>query len=232
MSALPNRFCPQCGTPLAPNALVCSACGRSSPESFSLAPTQVASSAYPETPDPGYSTPGRPPVTPTPLDSSFYGSSFSERSPYGPWSQSYAPASPPVGIQYAVPSAESNRSAVALIRPLGITVLAALVSLQALDDLLSFLVGLSTGNVVGLVVVGVLTIATLALAIGLWRMRPWAFWTAIAVEAIYLLFTFNLAFSTSPAVVIERVILEVIIPLVVLICLFAVRNVRVAIRGK
>jgi uncharacterized membrane protein (DUF2068 family) len=121
-------------------------------------------------------------------------------------------------------------SALVRPRPVGVTVLAILVGLQALDDLLSFFVDLGAGNIVGGIVVGILAVATITLVVGLWTLRRWAFWTAIVLEVIYLLFALlNLAQSASPASLIERVLLEIVIPLIVLICLFAVRNVRAAI---
>lgn len=112
------------------------------------------------------------------------------------------------------------------------TFLAVLVGLQAVDDILSFFVDLGTGNVIGLVAVGILVVATIILVWGLWTLRPWAYVTAIVLEIVYLLFAFNLALPANLATIIERVILEIVIPLTVLICLFAVRNVRAAIRGK
>ena len=186
MSASPNRFCSQCGTLLAPNALSCSTCGKHIAEPSSPVPTQWGSS------------------------------------PYGV----------PAGISYAVPSQQGDMGVATRTRPLGVTILAVLVGIQGIDWVLTFLGNLGTANSVALVIIGILAVVTLAVAMGLWTLRHWAFGGAIALEIIYLLLAIGLSRSPDPITFIERVIIEVVIPLAVLICLFAVRNLRAAIRGK
>lgn len=224
MGVSPNRFCPQCGAQLAPNAQFCGACGSSVSEPSSLASTQHGSSPA-SIPPMQYAGPS------SSYDNLPYSNPYSS-SPYGALDQSYAPPPPSVGAPYAAPPPEGQRAAMARTRPAGVTFLAVLVGLQAVDDIISLLVGLGTGNTVGVVVLGILTGATIWLAWGLWTLQRRAFVTAIVVEIVYLLFTFNLALPAGLATTIERVILEIVIPLTVLICLFAIRNVRAAIRGK
>jgi zinc-ribbon domain len=224
MSASPNRFCPQCGTQLAPNTRFCGACGSSVSEPSSLAPTQYGSSPA-SVPPTQYADPS------SSYDSPPYSNPYSS-SPYGSSGQSYAPPPPPVGVPYAAPPSAGQKAVGARTRPTGVIFLLVLVGLQAVDDIISFFVDLRTGNVIGLVAVGILAVATIILVWGLWALRRWAFVTAIVLEIVYLLFTFNLALPANLVTIIERVILEIVIPLTVLICLFAVRNVRAAFRGK
>ena len=119
-------------------------------------------------------------------------------------------------------------------RPAGVTALAVLVGFQAISELLYFLVVLSTVGLVGAVDIGILAVATLPLVVGLWTLRPWAFLTAIVLEALYLMIgLLNLAVSIiGLSIHILPVLIEVVIPLVILICLFAIRNVRAALLGK
>ena len=224
MGVSPNRFCPQCGTQLEPNAQFCGACGSSVSEPSSLALTQHGSSpaSVPPPPYAGLSSS---------YDSPPYSNPYSS-SPYGSSGQGYVPPPPSVETPHPGHLSASQQAVGARTRPAGVTFLAVLVGLQAVDDIISLLVGLGTGNTVGVVVLGILTGATIWLAWGLWTLQRRAFVTAIVVEIVYLLFSFNLALPAILVTIIERVIIEIVIPLTVLICLFAIRNVRAAIRGK
>lgn len=238
MSVPSDRFCMQCGSRLAPNAQVCSACGSYAAVPSPLAPTQLASSPYPMTPNPGYS----PPVIPPPEASYSYGNTAYGSNPYGsnPYASSpyeaknpgytYTPTSTPEGT-YAITPPQEGKAA--RTRTTGVTILAVLVTLQAIDDLLSLLIALIGGNIPGIVILGMLTAATITLAIGLWTVKRWAFWTAIVVEILYLLIALlNIAQNPSIGVVIERLVIEVAIPLAVLIGIIGFRSVRTAIRRK
>ena len=90
----PARFCPQCGTPAALYAMVCSNCGRSLSEASSVPPTQYASpsSGVPPT---QYAS---PPST-DPYSSSAYGASAPSTDPYG--SSAYGASSTPVTNPYS-----------------------------------------------------------------------------------------------------------------------------------
>ena len=149
--------------------------------------------------------------------------------------QEYAPPLPQwpeYAAQQSYPPMPPQPLMVTRTRPSGVTVLAILVSIQGVDWVLTVLLNLGRVNPVALVIIGILAVVTLAVAMGLWTLRHWAFWGAIALEIIYLLLASGLPRSPDLATFIERVIIEVVIPLAVLICLFAVRNVRAAIRGK
>ena len=119
-------------------------------------------------------------------------------------------------------------------RPVSVTILAFLVGLQAIDTLLTFLLNLLIGGRLATAVIGaIVMILAFAVVWGLWTMRRWVLWVTIVVEIIYVLI--GLAGLTQPnslASLIERVLIGLVIPAVVLICRFAVRNVRTAIRGR
>jgi hypothetical protein len=119
-------------------------------------------------------------------------------------------------------------------RPVSVTILAFLVGLQAIDTLLTFLFNLLIGGRLATVVLGaIVMILAFAVVWGLWTMRRWVLWATIVVEIIYVLGGLaGLTQPNSPASLIERVLIGLVIPAVVLICRFAVRNVRTAIGGR
>jgi hypothetical protein len=88
------RFCPQCGTPAALYAMICSNCGKSLSEASSVPPTQYASpsSGIPPT---QYAS---PPST-DPYGSSAYSASAPTTDPYG--SSAYEASSAPVTNPYS-----------------------------------------------------------------------------------------------------------------------------------
>ncbi|MFL5628717.1 MAG: hypothetical protein ACJ788_24315 [Ktedonobacteraceae bacterium] len=125
-------------------------------------------------------------------------------------------------------------------RPLGITIIAAVLGISALLALIVLILGLTHVSMLGLgaqmspaeslvllIAVG-LGIFEVALAWGLWTLKPWAFWTAVIVEAIRFIVALYTVF------LLQRVfisgILGLIIPLIVLIYLFADSGVRAAFR--
>src|SRR5215472_6599471 len=100
------RFCPQCGTPAASYAMICSNCGRSLSEASSVPPTQYAnpSSGIPPT---QYASPssGVPPTqyasppSTDPYSSSAYSASAPSTDPYG--SSAYGASSTPITNPYS-----------------------------------------------------------------------------------------------------------------------------------
>ena len=62
-------------------------------------------------------------------------------------------------------------------RPIGITIMAIIVGVQGLFILIAGLQFLGTISIV-------LGVLSLLLAWGLWTLQPWAFWTAVALEAV------------------------------------------------
>src|SRR6266487_2197689 len=81
-------------------------------------------------------------------------------------------------------------------RPLGITIIAAFLGISAILALLILILGLNRVSTLGLgegmtastsiALLGAIILGffEVALAWGLWTLRPWAYWTTIIVEAI------------------------------------------------
>ncbi len=121
-------------------------------------------------------------------------------------------------------------------RPVGITIIAFILGAYALFGLcgnltaLSFAplqvfhagLGAAFGTGIGALLGLVFAIAELGLAIGLFTLQPWAFW-ATAVIAVLDLFGSSLTFAGHPFGLICGVRL---VPLLLVIYLFADRNVR------
>jgi len=105
----PARFCPQCGTPAAQYAMICSNCGKSLSEASSVPPTQYASPppgvpptqyASPPSTDP-YGSPAYGASAPStdPYGSPAYGASVPSTDPYG--SSAYGASSTPAANPYS-----------------------------------------------------------------------------------------------------------------------------------
>jgi uncharacterized membrane protein (DUF2068 family) len=127
-------------------------------------------------------------------------------------------------------------------RPLGVSIIAAVLGISALLALLFLILGLfhismlglggqasSAVNILLLIALG-LGFFEVALAWGLWTLKPWAYWTLVVVEAIRLIVGLYILFFV-PAVFISG-IFSLIIPLIILIYLFADRNVRASFRSS
>ena len=65
-------------------------------------------------------------------------------------------------------------------RPLGITIIALVVGIQAIFTIIA---GLQFGGTITLI----LGILSLLLAWGLWTLQPWAFWTAVVLQIIEII---------------------------------------------
>jgi uncharacterized membrane protein (DUF2068 family) len=125
-------------------------------------------------------------------------------------------------------------------RPLGITIIAAILGISAILALLVLILGLNRVSTLGLgagmtsatslALLGALLLGCfeVALAWGLWTLRPWAYWTTAIIEAIRVIFGLSVVFVLREALVAG--ILSLIIPIIILIYLFADRNVRAAFR--
>ncbi|HVB72045.1 MAG TPA: DUF2127 domain-containing protein [Ktedonobacteraceae bacterium] len=79
-------------------------------------------------------------------------------------------------------------------RPLGVTIISILLGIQAVLLIVVGLTAVLAGGVSGtgfLFFVGwiplVIGILSLILAWGLWNLRPWAFWTAVILEALSII---------------------------------------------
>ena len=116
-------------------------------------------------------------------------------------------------------------------RPLGITIIAIILAIQGILGIIGgiLLLAGSGGSgplVLAAIITLVLGVLYLILAWGLWTLQPWAFWTTVVLEVIALI---NGIFAlgqhnAGPGII------GIVIALIVLIYLFADRNVRAAFR--
>ena len=123
-------------------------------------------------------------------------------------------------------------------RPLGITIIAAFLGISALLALVVLILGLNRVSTLGLgegmtastsiALLGAIILGffEVALAWGLWTLRPWAYWTTIIVEAIRVILGLYVVLILQKAII--SGILSLIIPIIILVYLVADRNVRAA----
>lgn len=125
-----------------------------------------------------------------------------------------------------------NISDVANKRLIGITILVIMVLIQGVFELL----GIATAFVAftGVLATGVgianlsLAVATFVLVWGLWTLKPWAFWATVVIEALSLVV--RLFTILQPNAQVSSILLRMILPLLILVYLFANRNIRAAFR--
>jgi len=127
-------------------------------------------------------------------------------------------------------------------RPLGITIIAAVLGISAILALTVLILGLNRVSTLGLgegmtsatslALLGAIILGffEVALAWGLWTLRPWSFWTTVVVEAIRLILGLYVIFILRAAII--SGILSMIIPLIILVYLFADPRVRQAFRSS
>jgi hypothetical protein len=127
-------------------------------------------------------------------------------------------------------------------RPLGITIIAAILGISALLALVILILGLThvstlgIGNQVGpaaslvLLIALILGLFEVSLAWGLWTLRPWAYWTTVVVEAIRFIVALYTVFFLQRVLI--SGIIGLIIPVIVLVYLFADTSVRAAFRPE
>src|SRR2546429_7857100 len=111
-------------------------------------------------------------------------------------------------------------------RPLGITIIAIIVGIYGILGIIGG-IGLLTGGVtiLGLITL-ILGVLYLVLAWGLWTLQPWAFWATVVLEVITLIN--GIIALTQHSV--GSGLLNIVLSLIILIYLFADRNVRAAFR--
>lgn len=102
-------------------------------------------------------------------------------------------------------------------RPLGITIIAIVIGLQAILSIISGVLSL------GLITL-ILGILTLLLAWGLWTLQSWAFWTAVVLEALNII---SGLFSLGQG---GYAIVSLIFSVLILVYLLGDRSVRAAFR--
>ena len=127
-------------------------------------------------------------------------------------------------------------------RPLGITIIAAILGVSAILAITLLVLGLNRVSTVGigagmtpatsLALLGALILGffEVALAWGLWTLKPWAFWTTVVVEAIRLILGLYVIFVLREAIF--SGILSLVVPIIILIYLFADGRVRAAFRSS
>jgi uncharacterized membrane protein (DUF2068 family) len=110
-------------------------------------------------------------------------------------------------------------------RPLGITIIAIIMAIYGVLGVIGGILLLSTSVALGVITL-VLGLLQLVIAWGLWTLQPWAFWATVILEVLALLngiFAFT-QHNTGTGIG------AIVIALIVLIYLFADRNVRAAFR--
>ncbi len=122
-------------------------------------------------------------------------------------------------------------------RPLGVSIIAIVLLVLGILGIIGAILGLialtavhntvvDAAVIVALIVGIIIAVAEIVLFWGLWTLRPWAFWTTVVVEAINVisgLYSLLVAHNSTG-------LFNLILGLVILIYLFADRNVRAAFR--
>jgi len=73
-----------------------------------------------------------------------------------------------------------------------------------------------------------ITVATFVLAWGLWKLKPWAFWATVVIESLSL--AVRLFTILQPHANVSSILLRMILPILILVYLFANHNIRAAFR--
>jgi uncharacterized membrane protein (DUF2068 family) len=114
--------------------------------------------------------------------------------------------------------------------PLGITILAVLLVIAGILELYVSWAGLlGATNLFVAVVAAIVGLASLFVAWGLWKLKKWAFWTIVVIEALAIAAHLTRLFA-QPYVNFGAKIVGVIFAGLILIYLFADPNVRRAFR--
>ncbi len=125
-----------------------------------------------------------------------------------------------------------NISDVTNKRVTGITILVIMVLIQGVFELLGIATAFVAFNGVLATGVGIanlsLAVVTFVLVWGLWTLKPWAFWATVVIEALSLVV--RLFTILQPNAYVSSILLRMILPLLILVYLFANRNIRAAFR--
>ena len=114
-------------------------------------------------------------------------------------------------------------------RPLGITIIAIILGIQGVLSIIAgilLLAGSGGAYAVPAIIALVLGVLYLIVAWGLWTLQPWAFWATVVLEVITLIN--GIIALTQHSV--GSGLLNIVLSLIILIYLFADRNVRAAFR--
>ena len=108
-------------------------------------------------------------------------------------------------------------------RPIGITIIAIIVAILGILSIIGGILLLGSSVTAGVIDI-ILGILQLILAWGLWTLQRWAFWATVILEVLTIIdgiFAWTTG-SAGPGIV------AIIIAIIILIYLFADRNVRAA----
>src|ERR1700681_4666399 len=110
-------------------------------------------------------------------------------------------------------------------RPLGITIIAIIMAILGIFDIIGGIVMMGSYSTLGIItlIIGVLY---LVLAWGLWTLQTWAFWGTVILVVLTII---NGIFGIGSGVPATGIV-SLILAIVVLIYMFADRNVRAAFR--
>ena len=113
-------------------------------------------------------------------------------------------------------------------RPLGITIISIILGIEGVLGIISGIVLLSAGGALGTlgIITLILGVLHLVLAWGLWTLKTWAFWGTVILEVLVLI---DAIFGLGQGQMATG-IFSIIFAVVVLIYMFADRNVRAAFR--
>ena len=111
-------------------------------------------------------------------------------------------------------------------RPLGISIIAVILAIQGILGVIGGILLLAGGVPALGIITLILGVLYLVLAWGLWTLQPWAFWGTVILEALTLI-SGIFGLTTGRA---GNGILSLIFAVVVLVYMFADRNVREAFR--
>jgi len=110
-------------------------------------------------------------------------------------------------------------------RPLGITIIAIIMAIYGILGIIGGIMLLGSSATLGVVAI-ILGILELVLAWGMWTLQKWAFWTTVILEVLAVLNGIFAITGNNTAGGIGGIV----IALIILIYLFADRNVREAFR--
>jgi uncharacterized membrane protein (DUF2068 family) len=110
-------------------------------------------------------------------------------------------------------------------RPLGVTIIAVIMAVLGIFDIIGGIVIMGSYSTLGIItlIIGVLY---LILAWGLWTLQTWAFWGTVILAVLTII---NGIFGIGGGVPATGIV-SLILAIVVLIYMFADRNVRAAFR--
>ncbi len=110
-------------------------------------------------------------------------------------------------------------------RPLGITIIAIIVAIYGILEIILG-IGFLAASPAQAIITIILGVLGLVLAWGLWTLQSWAFWALVIVEVLNVIngIVAWVGHNPGPGVI------SIVISLIVLIYMFADRNVRAAFR--